>query len=245
MLARPIIKREGKINLLIFHGSLDGFCPKWKKKAMPFSDEELIKQGFVYAAVGHYHSFMEIKDTGGRIFGIYTGTPAAQRLSDADNKSVVLGNIDDGGGVQIESLGLDKRKIADITVDITGLGYVEAVIEAIERRLAGSGVLKEDMVYVRLTGKIMLGLKLAFPDDFLSNDFFHVRIDTSAVKPDYNLEELVREKHIAGRFVQRLLKIRDKSADEHQKSVAEDAVYYGLDALTHGKVEVRGDYQGN
>src|SRR5439155_21181854 len=70
---------------------------------------------------------------------------------------------------------------------------------------------------------------------------FWVRIDASAVRPDYDLDAYRRGegRTTEEKFARSLLAEIDASTDVERKRVLEEALYYGLDALHMGDVAPR------
>ena len=148
LLTDNILKQEGKINILVFHGSRDGYCPSDKKITLPFSDEELFKLGFDYSAIGHYHSYLEILDEEGNIKGAYSGCPLGRNLREFGEKFFIMGKFYEDKKVEIEKRRIDHRIMLKIDVDCTGLNYNEQVLNIIAEKVKETTNSKEDIIYV-------------------------------------------------------------------------------------------------
>ena len=245
LLQQKIHKDPSKINLLLFHGSLDGYVQhilqEEEKITAPFSEAELVSQDFHYTAVGHYHSYYEIR-SGQQIIGAYSGCPFGRNLREIGEKYVLIGEINDEEVVKLEKRKVAKRRIQKFDLDITGLKHTEAVKEMIEGEIDSRRKGTEDIVYVELHGFFPPGIPLKIEGDFLTNRYYHVCIDVSRVKPDYDIKTYTKEgvdsNLVETQFVRKLLQ-EIEQAKGQQKRILEQALYYGLDALKRGQVEPR------
>lgn len=240
-LAERLPKAPNGLNILIFHGSREGHAPAGKRVTLPFSDEELLNAGFEYAAIGHYHSFSVIRDHEGRVRGAYSGCPAGRGLDECGEKVVLAGVVEPGRGATLEPVRLDRRTIHVVDVDCTGLPHRDAVLRLVEERVRSQTVHSDDIVYVRLTGRVSAAADVTFPDGFLADRYFHVQFDASALYPDYNLEvyRTADDDTIEARFARKLLADLDRAATDEERGRIERALYYGLDALKQGRVKPR------
>ena len=136
------------IRLLLFHGSRDGF-PSEKETVIPFSDAELLAQGFTYAAIGHYHSFGPINDARSCVRAAYSGCPQGRGLDETGEKCVLVGEIDPEGRVQLEAVEVAERRIVRVDVDVTGLRDQAEIFARVDGSLSGLAR-EQDVVYVFL-----------------------------------------------------------------------------------------------
>jgi DNA repair exonuclease SbcCD nuclease subunit len=243
LLTDNILKQEGKINILVFHGSRDGYCPSDKKITLPFSDEELFKLGFDYSAIGHYHSYLEILDEEGNIKGAYSGCPLGRNLREFGEKFIIIGKIYEDKKVEIEKRRIDHRIMLKIDVDCTGLNYNEQVLNIIAEKVKETTNSKEDIIYVRLFGRFPPGNVINIPDEFLKDDYFHIKFDKSNVQPDYDIKKYLDIPDILdtteSKFVKKLNVLLKNAKSDSEKEIIENAIYYGLDALIQKCVKPR------
>jgi len=241
LLKNNIPKEDGSLNIFVFHGSLDGYCPSDKKVTLPFSRDELLSLGFDYAAVGHYHTYSEIPDEDGNTKGVYTGCPLGRNLRECGEKFIVIGEIHENGKVEIEKRKVDDRTIYEIPVDCTGLAHSEAVLNAVKKKVKEKTDNKNDIVYVRLFGRFPPGSEVKIPENFLKDSYFHINFDKSNIQPDYNIERYLSDKTdtIESTFVKELKSMSKNTSDEEEVKIIENAIYYGLDALTQKTVKPR------
>lgn len=239
VLGQPIALPFAQTHIAMFHGSREPF-PPGKEATMPFSDEELLSQGFDYAAVGHYHTYAEITGKDGRIHGAYSGTSASQRLSEPGEKVVLFGEIDDEKTVRLQRLKLDRRTLHIVEVNCSGLLHSEAVARKIEEVARKASQNEDDMIFVRLSGRFPHGTFPELPADLLAQQYFHAAIDASDVRPDYDFEKYLHEPElmtsVEGEFIKTLVNRGRQTKNEREKRLIRAALYYGLDALTEGRI---------
>jgi len=242
LLSRSVAPGDGAVRILLFHGSRDGYRPADKENVIPFSDDELISQGFTYAAVGHYHSYAEIRDPEGRLLGSYSGCVQGRGLDETGEKCVLLGEIAHDGNVQLQRIEVATRRIVSVEVAVAGAADNAAICQRIQTAAATAGARDCDAVNVSLIGMMSPGALIDTSLLEASGSWFHVRVDRSRVRPDYNLDALVRESSaspVRSAFVRRMLELRDQAASDDEKRTLLDAIYYGLHALDGRRLEPR------
>jgi len=243
LLVGNIPRRKDSINILVFHGSRDGYCPSDKKVTLPFSDEELIRLGFDYAAIGHYHSYSKVTDVDGNTRGAYAGCPMGRNLRECGEKFIIIGKIYENRKVEIEKRKIDHRTIYEISIDCTGLNHNEAVLNAIKEKVKEKTNNKNDIVYVRLIGRFPPGNIIEIPENFLKDNYFHITFDKSDVQPDYDIQKYLETSDTAdtteSKFVKELNSFMANASDDSERIIIENAIYYGLDALTQKSVKPR------
>lgn len=258
LLARPVPRPQSgssadRIDFLMFHGSRDNTrIPARKLRTLPFSDSELASQGFDYAAIGHYHDQATITAPDGRILGAYAGCPAGRGLDEEGEKCVLVGRIEKETGpprVSLEKVVLDHRRVRVIEVSLQvpgGITHRDALMNRVEEVLALKEPGPDDMVHLRLVGRIAPGIDARLPEGAFEDRFFHISVDSSRLKPDYDLDHY-REERLStteARFAREMLRRIDQESDPARKRLLENALYYGLDALVQKEVAPRYEEQG-
>jgi DNA repair exonuclease SbcCD nuclease subunit len=243
LLASPLPREEEPLQLLLFHGSRERFAPPGKMVTLPFSDDELIAQGFDYGAIGHYHSYQAIESRG-RIVACYSGCPAGRGIAEAGKKVVLLGEVirDDGVvRVEVEPQRLDRREVGQVKISVQGATHRDALLQRLEHGLAASGYTREDLLLVEVHGRLPRGIDTSLPPDFLADRYFHVAFDTTGLKPDYDLGVYLGSgiRSTEGRFVKEITSLMEEERDTERRRILENALYYGLDALIQKEVVPR------
>ena len=226
-------------SLALFHGSREGRLPPGQKMTAPFSDEEALSGPFAYLAVGHYHTRSQLESSQGAAAGVrlaYAGSTAAVNATETGEHGALEVRIEHGRRqpfVEVEFVELDPRRVHDLTVEIPHATSPEQVERRVQRALDDAGVRQEDIVTVRLAGRVARGVRFAAPGPELRGRTFHLRFDLRRLRPDYDLE--VYRVGGAGtteeRFAQTLLEQRDQETDPERRALVESALYYGLDAF--------------
>jgi hypothetical protein len=225
-----------------FHGSREGFCPPGQKVTAPFSDEEVARSPFVYHAVGHYHAVSRIeqpltehvKSAGARL--AYSGSAVSLDLTETGAHGALEVRIEYGHRlpfVEVEPVELDRRRVYDVNVDVTGSASADAVDRRVLKALDLAGAGELDLVSVRLSGRLGAGVRWTAPGSDLRDRAFHLRFDRGGLRPDYDLGAYrSREpKTTEDRFARELLAQIDAESDAARRAMLERALYHGLDAF--------------
>src|SRR5258708_9510152 len=234
-----------RLHVLMLHGSREGVSlPPGKKLTAPFTDAELLAWGADYAALGHYHKPAAITDDEGVVRATYAGSPIALAVDETGPRYVELVTVVHNGlhrRVEVDPFELDPRRLPRVGVPVAGLSSPQALnarlAAALDTALAGNA----DLTLLALTGRSRPGIDLAPQAAADPARTFWVRIDASAVRPDYDLDAYRRGegRTIEEKFARSLLVEIDDAADPEKKRVLEEALYYGLDALHMGAVAPR------
>ena len=130
-------------------------------------------------------------------------------------------------GVKIVSIGVqpDSRLARDAGLELGINGSIK-----VDRYLSTSD---PDILAVRLTGRLLRGVRYAAAGPELRPRAFHVRIDARAVRPDYDLAALRAADPVTteDRFARALLERLDAETDPERRADLESALFYGLDAF--------------
>lgn len=240
-ISQPIPKIDAMTNILIFHGSRDGYKPSQKETVIPFSDFELINQGFDYAAIGHYHSIAQIIDESGAIKGAYSGCLQGRGLDEMGEKFAIIGEIDSRGRVTLDKCEVAPRRIIGTDVDITGASDNAAIIGRIESAISESGARACDLVNINLYGALSSVIRIDTSHIEASDKYFYININHSRILPDYDLDLIAIDSaasSLRSAFVRRMLEM-ESQADADQQRVIRDGIYYGLAAMDGRKPEPR------
>ncbi|HEY3215896.1 MAG TPA: metallophosphoesterase [Candidatus Eisenbacteria bacterium] len=227
------------VEIAVFHGSREGRCPPGQKITAPFSDAEALEAPFAYLAAGHYHTVSSIGAAEGASAGVrlaYAGSAAALDVTEVGAHGGLEVRVEYGRRlpfVETEFVPLDRRRIFDLAVDVTRSTSAEAVDLRLQRTLDDAGVSEEDLVTMRLTGRLPKGVRYAAPGPELAARAFHVRVDLRGLRPDYDLEayRATASDTTEEKFARSLLERIELESDPLQRSMIESALYYGLDAF--------------
>ena len=183
---------ENTFNIMLLHGAV-GTAAGEDKVALPLLQE----RGIDYLALGHYHSFRQEKlDRRGK--WAYAGCPEGRGFDECGEKGVVLLDTD---ARSVEFIPMARRRLQDISADITGRETTRDVESAVLAAVAG--VPGADMVRVRLCGSCAVETEKDLPylTDVLNRRFYfadvkdetRLAIDPADYKNDISLKgEFVR-----------------------------------------------------
>src|SRR5262249_1785444 len=148
-------------DLGLFHGSCETKCPHpGQAVCAPFSEAELVQSPFAYHAVGHYHIGCRVQSTEGAGAGVrmaYAGSLAAIDMTEVGIHGALEVRIEYGRRqpfIEVESIELDRRRVYDLTTNITHARTAEEVDRRVLRALEDAGASDQDFVTVRLTGRL-------------------------------------------------------------------------------------------
>jgi len=237
----PILDRD-QAHVLLLHGSRDGFLRAGKRLTAPFSDAEILRSGFDYVALGHYHEYAAIVDENGRARAAYSGSPAGLAGDETGARGAihVRLTIDASPAAasrllasEIEHVTLDERRLHEVTVDLSGAGSRETARERTFAALESVDASLCDLAIARFVGRPLPGVDVVpRPEDFGERIWF-LATDATALRPAYDLAAYRRgePRTTEERFARSLLVEIEDEKDPERKGVLEAALYYGLDAL--------------
>ncbi|MCC6350395.1 MAG: metallophosphoesterase [Candidatus Eisenbacteria bacterium] len=228
--------------IAVFHGSREGFCPPGQKVTAPFSDPEIAASPFVYHAVGHYHTLQRLEQplaegvnsAGARL--AYAGSGVSLDLTETGIHGALEVRIEYGHRmpfIEVEPIELDRRRVYDLNVDVTGSASADAIDRRVLKALDLAGAGELDLVTVRIAGRLSAGVRWSGPGSDLRDRTFHGRFDTTGVRPDYDLASYrgSEAKTTEERFARELLSRMDAESDPARRAMLERALYHGLDAF--------------
>lgn len=228
--------------IAVFHGSREGQCPPSQKMTAPFSDAEIAASPFVYHAVGHYHAPSRIeqplaegiRSAGARL--AYAGSAVSLDFTETGMHGAIEVRIEFGHRlpfVEVEPIELDRRLVYDVAVDVSGAASADQLDRRIMKSLDLAGAGDQDLATVRLIGRLAAGVRWSGPGTELRSHLFHMRADTTGVRPDYDLAayRAGEGRTTEERFARELLVQLDAATDPAERAMIEKALHYGLDAF--------------
>jgi DNA repair exonuclease SbcCD nuclease subunit len=241
-LAGRISRPRAELALALLHGSRIGHEGGKQLITAPFSDAELLGQGFAYVALGHYHRHSCLEDARGRVRAAYSGSLVGRTLAETGLKGALLAEVEPSGVVagSLRFVELDGRRVVRAEADVTGSVHSDGARKLVETALEAAEARKQDQVFVHVTGRYPHGLEPPALEPMLADRYFHLRVVWDAL-PDYDLKSLTggQARTVEARFAQELAARLEGAEDDDQRAVLEEALYMGLDAVTQGRVLVR------
>jgi DNA repair exonuclease SbcCD nuclease subunit len=243
------------INILIFHGTIDLNINKDTYNHV--TSEELNSLNMDYVALGHFHN--RIDDIGGYGNIFNPGSPEPLGFDEEGDHGVYVGTIEKNERgpensaetyiseskpkLEIEYISTALKSYKNISVSISGCNTDENAVKTIKDGIKNS--MKPDekpldcLFYITLNGICEKGFKLniKFVENTLKDEFFFVRIK-DLTRMDYDIVEISKEPGIRGLFVQKINKMMENAENDRDRERLSRALYYGLDALGRGRVEI-------
>ena len=227
------------VHLALFHGAELGSRPEGKSIHGPFRAERIRAAGFAAALCGHYHR-RRLDSISGLL---YPGTPEPLGFDDEGGRGPVIVEITDRGDVRFSAHDTNRWSVFTVQCDADECGSVEAVIDEVTMHCASTGFTDPErtMIRVDLSGVIDSSVSLdAFTVELAVRD----RLNIAAVKvrdltaPFIDLESALVEESTRGAFV-RAATAAAEDADPDEALVLEEALRYGLMALSGAEVGLR------
>jgi hypothetical protein len=231
---------DGGVHLALFHGAELGSRPDGKSIHGPFRAAAIHACGFAAALCGHYHRRRVDESTG----LLYPGSPEPLTFDECEPRGPVVVTIAGDGTVSYEPL-QDNRWHARIAVaDVASArGLADVVEAATAAAMVACAGLPPDRVILRLDlcGEI---------DHAVPADTFTVETavrDTCGVaglrvrdltSPALSIAAVSSEATVRGAFARAAAEAAD-GADDDQRRILDDALRYGLQALSGSEVGLR------
>jgi DNA repair protein SbcD/Mre11 len=234
----PPVGGEGGVHLALFHGAELGSRPPHKSIHGPFHAERIRPLGFTLALCGHYHR----RRLDAAIGLVYPGSPEPLTFDEEGERGPVLVEIDTAGRVRLEGLTTNRWHAVQTECDVDGAPSAAAVYESV-RRTALEAVRGRDAerTMIRLTLRGDVGAEVnvdaaiveAAATDATGAAVVRVRDLTRA---SIDIASAATDPTTRGEFTRALAAQLDSETDPERRSVIEDALRYGLQAL--GDIEV-------
>jgi DNA repair protein SbcD/Mre11 len=238
-LAVPERPREG-VHLALFHGAELGSRPEGKSIHGPFLAGEIRERGFTAALCGHYHR-RRLDESGGLL---YPGSPEPLTFDEQGGRGPVLVELGSEGGVRFQALTTNRWSVVCLACNVEACPSQEAVLDAIatawEREPAAVDP-ERALVRVDLSGAIRSTLSL---DCYTIESVGRERLGCALLKvrdlttAEHDVAAALSERGTRGAFARAAVSARE-AADEAEAAVLEDALRYGLSALSGREVGLR------
>jgi DNA repair exonuclease SbcCD nuclease subunit len=241
-LRERIPRPDSALSLLLLHGSRDGFAPRGKRLTLPFSEEELLAQGFTYTALGHYHEHSVVRDGEGLVRAAYAGCPQGRGLDETGARGALILTVTERGAEEVELVPTAERLVHRLAVEVGRLEGEEALLEALGAALDEAGVGARDLVVAELRGRVAPGAAPVLSPGALADRVGHVELRLFGLLPDYDLESYrsgQASPSTETRFARRLLEAIDAAEDPAERELLREALYIGLDALNGHRIGPR------
>lgn len=201
----------GGLHLALFHGSENAwFLEQEEGKAQhaPFDAAEIPRAGLCHAFLGHYHRPQDAERH------TYPGNPDPLAFGERGERGVVVATIQGDGSVHRERRQVASTAANDLTLDVSGCGSRQAVLDRLAKRIDGLKGVARLAVHGDLESDVALhDIDLR---DALANSFEAVQIDYSKLRSAYDVDAIKGEGTVRGQFVRYVLEW-DAPAQERRR----------------------------
>ncbi len=202
---------KDKFNIVVMHGDIN----------TNIELKRLQNKGIDYLALGHIHKYSkgEFDDRG--VYA-YSGTLEARGFDESGDKGFILVEIEDK--LTTKFISFAKRKLHDISINITGLDNYQEIRKNIDLKLNDISV--DDMVKLRLQGYYDLNLvkHVEMLEEALNEKYYFAKVsDESKLK--INPRDYENDISLKGEFIRNVLS-SDLSEDDKNM-----VIEYGIKAL--------------
>ena len=212
-----LVEQNGKPNILVIHGNLDG-VKKDDKPYNPISKKILLEKGFDYVALGHIHKpDYENKKI------VYPGSTISLGFDELGKHGMIVGELNQD--LKLEFIPLDDEEFTISEINVDNLGSKEELIEKINTL----NINPNEYVEIILKGGRNFEIDKYDILKYIQNDRIIKIKDETRLSRD--LEKIANESTLRGLFVKEMLEKLENENDLRKKDVLEKAVEIGLDAL--------------
>ncbi len=223
---------EPGIHVALFHGSLGASSGD---RSVPLDKAGLACARYDYVALGHFHRFIEedLPYPGGVSKAVYPGLIETRGFFDEGHGMLTVVDILPAHA-RITKTSVDTRVYRTVEIDLTIIADAEQFARRLRQVAAdvGSGAI----IRLRLLGHPQFTIN---PEDVQAEFacFFHhleVAAETTNFVP-HDIELWSREPTIRGEFIRAIEKMKSETTDEHNATLLQLALLYGLQAMQGGE----------
>lgn len=239
-LARDPVGGDGGVHLALFHGAELGCRPDGKSVHGPFRVAELRERGFAAGLCGHYHR-RRVDEAGGLL---YPGSPEPLTFDESEARGAVIVTVEPGGRVTYEPLVDNRWHARTVEAEVTGARGLADIIDAAcaATVLACAGLdSARTMVRVDLRGELDHAIAA---DTFTIETALRDSACAAAVRvrdltvAAVDIESIGAEATVRGAFARAVAQAA-RTADEAERHVLDEALRYGLQALSGAQIGLR------
>ena len=210
---------NGKPNILVIHGNLDG-SQKDDKPYNPIISKVLEEKGFDYVALGHIHKSNYNLSSEKKI--IYPGSTVSLGFDEPGEHGMIVGKINNG--LKLEFIPLDEELFTRRELNVENLNSKEELIEKIN----SLEIKPNEYVEIILVGGRNFEIdKYDLLKYILNERIIKIKDET---KIAIELEKIANENTLRGLFVKEMLE-KLENAEEDKKEIIEKAIEIGLNSL--------------
>lgn len=216
-IAQIELLNNGKPNILVIHGNLDGAKVEEKQYNVMYSRD---LQKFDYVALGHIHktNYRESQKI------IYPGSILALGFDEPGEHGMIEGEIKDNK-LNIEFITVDPKEFIVKEIDCTQYSTIEELLESINN----IKIDENNFYEIELIGRRNFEINIYELKRMITNERI-LKIKNST-KINYNLEEISNEATLKGLFAKEMLERLESAKTIEEKEIIENAIEIGLEVL--------------
>lgn len=200
-------------HVALLHGSLL-LDPRWEENQLfvPIRAERLRESGMDYIALGHFHDYKNVGNTGRPI--VYCGSLERKRTFERADRVLVIAELNETG-TRVETFSFDARPYVEVEIDVFGVDEdaVEVLADRIRQKVPHGAI-----AFVIFSGATANPLPLAALQKVLQDDFFHLEFDDQTfIWQSEQILRLAEEPTVRGVFVRRMRE-KIEQASEAERS---------------------------
>lgn len=226
-------KYNDSIKLMVLHGDISNM--ENGNEYNPITLSHINNSKVDYIALGHRHSFSEIKREGNTYYA-YSGCPEARGFDELGDKGVIIGEVGKNY-VSLNFHSVCKRRYFEREVDVTGCFTNEEIKERILLNISKEERQEGNLFKILLKGQVSeeMLIKEKVIENKIKDKFFFVKVkDATTLKVDY--ETLSEEFSIKGIFSAKILRAMEDSQGTEENEILQLALKLGIQSLSEGEV---------
>ncbi|MCZ7382027.1 MAG: DNA repair exonuclease [Candidatus Methanoperedens sp.] len=208
-----------KFNVALVHGSYN-FMDFGDENYYPIAKEEIERSGMDYIALGHFHTFSNLKTS---VPACYPGTPEGLGFKDIGDRDVLLIDFNQNGA-KIEPININSKKYEMYELDCSDLINELEIKNKISECADPNKLLRVNMFGVP---QALIELDTDALLEEIENSFFHLELIDNIHSPT----EIQADNTIKGAFINKIQEKIGRTAEPEEKKLLERALKLGLLAL--------------
>lgn len=237
----PPVGADGGVHLALFHGAELGSRPQGKSVHGPFRAERIRERGFAAALCGHYHDRRFDPTT--RL--LYPGSLEPLGFDEEGNHGPALVEVESSGRIRVTLVDDNAWTVKTVTCEVDGLrtsAAVEDAVRASASQAVAGGDAARTVLRIDLRGEIAMDVAPNLPT-----------LEGAATEASGAAAVTVRDRTVVaidpataaadpttlGAVARTLLAAIERAENEAERAVLEDALRYGLQALSGVEIGLR------
>lgn len=228
------------INMILVHGTVDMNFKQSVYNAT--TSENLHSLHMDYVALGHFHNRIDNVGGYGTIYN--PGSPEPLGFDETGEHGVYLGTVTKENERKservIQFVKVCKKFYENIELQVNGCNTNEQIISQIESILANDEEKKKNGLFsITLKGYVESGFKIEILQllSYFRGQVCYLKVKDETTA-DYNFEEILQEPGLRGLFARKIFSKIELTEDEYEKKLLIKALYFGIEALEKGSVEI-------